>query len=124
MPNCCICGNPSNVENAHPFAKGMGGRGPKAPARELVTFPLCAGTAGNTDPTSCHGAHHAHYLMLDVTTDGRLAYRSTRLLEADTNDARAARKALTRRGLRLDGLWQIARYEYDEWDAVDVPRGA
>lgn len=122
MSNCVICFSSRNVENAHPYERGMGGRGKKAPAAELLTFPMCAGTGGNTSPESCHGAHHAGFLDLDVTKDNRLRYRSTRALEADNAQARQARKALDSRGLFLDGLWHVALYEQTDPDTVDVPR--
>lgn len=119
--NCCICGSPRNVENAHPFEKGMGGRGAKAPEIELLTFPLCADTGGNTDPTSCHGAHHAGILELDVTSDLHLRYRSTRAAQ-DRENAKAA-SALKSRHVHLDGLWHVAPHIETDFDAVDEPRG-
>jgi hypothetical protein len=115
--NCCLCGNPTGVENAHPKPKGMGGRGKKAPPDELATKPLCAGAGGNNDPTSCHGAHHAGHLNLRVT-DGVLEYR-----RALTLPWRVA-FALTSRGLILDGKWHPQRYADDfDPDTVDGPMG-
>jgi hypothetical protein len=118
--NCCLCGSPDNVENAHPVERGMGGRGSKAPQLELVTFPLCARSGGNTDPSACHGAHHHGIIELEPTSDRHLRYRSTNV--AKSPSYRNAVSALTKRGLRLDGLWHTALYEDADFDAIDAPR--
>ena len=123
--NCCLCGSPANVENAHPDPKGMGGRGKKAPTLAFLTKPLCAGNgSGNLDVTSCHGAHHAAYLVLDMGTGDVLRYCSTAALQEHTPSARKARLALTARGLRLDGMWHGQQYRDDfDPDTVDAPGG-
>ena len=106
MKVCAICGSPNKVENAHITAKGMGGRGVKAPDDAHLTVPLCAGTGGNTDPRSCPGANHAGFLALTPTywflTD-------------------RAPKALQRRLGTRDGLQHAYRYLDADMDAIDAP---
>lgn len=115
--NCVLCGSPANVEAAHIDPKKMGGRGPKAPEGADETRPLCAGMGGNNSPDSCHGANEAGYLALALTADGHLRYCSTLALEADT--ACADKRALEKRGLKVDGAWHVALYEQTDFDAVD-----
>jgi len=117
---CAICASPNNVENAHIDPKKMGGRGPKAPEGADETRPLCAGSGGNTEPATCHGANEAGFLALGLTADGHLRYRSTRALEADNSQARTAKAALTKRGVKLDGNWHTAAYEDTDPDAIDA----
>ncbi len=109
MTICAICGSPRKVEAAHIAHKGMGGRGEKAPADWDDTVPLCAGTGGNTDPNSCHGAQHAGYLAVKRTDTG-----VKWMLTA------SAPAALKRRlGVKHDGLWTPARYLDADPDAID-----
>jgi len=109
---CAICGSTRNVENAHPFDKRMGGRGSKAPAHELVTVPLCAGTGGNTDPSACHGAVHAHHVELSMR-DGALWFAADDLYAA----------ILRLRGVRLRAhRWYAARFVNADPDAMPEAR--
>jgi len=121
VTTCCLCNSPDNPENAHWDPKGMGGRGKKAPASALVTKRLCAGFGGNTDPSTCHGAHHAGFIALDLTPHGVLRYCSTPALDASSNVARDAHKALKKRGLKLDGMWHPQAFADDfDPDTVDA----
>jgi hypothetical protein len=61
---CSICGRGGYLENHHVEHKAMGGRGSKRPASADWVIPLCAGTGGNTDASSCHGAVHQGYLSI------------------------------------------------------------
>jgi hypothetical protein len=101
----------------------MGGRGEKAPRLDLLTFPLCAGSGGNTSPESCHGAHHAGFLALEPAAGGHLRYRARPALFDDNPTARRAVRALEARGVNLDGLWHTALYEDADFDAIDAPIG-
>lgn len=117
MKYCAICGRPESrgnrVENAHITDKGMGGRGPKAPADAHDTVQLCAGTGGNTDPKSCHGANHAGQLRLKRDAAGRLEFCP----------GMEYTRVLRRRGVYCkDGGWYLARYEDADFDAIDCPR--
>ena len=105
MKLCIICGSPNNIEEAHVVNKGMGGRGPKAPVDADLTVPLCAGTGGSTDPASCHGAHHAGYLVL--TPD--------RWMLTDSAPATLRRRLKAR-----DGLWHPYAYRDTDPDAIDA----
>lgn len=113
MSVCAICGRNAHarIEGAHTDHKGMGGRGEKAPDGWDTTHPLCAGTGGNTDPDSCHGAHHDGALELRDNPDGTLSYRA---------NARYA-ALLRRRGVRArEGQWHVALNEDKDPDAIDV----
>jgi hypothetical protein len=114
---CAICASPHKVESAHLTDKGMGGRGSKAPESAHDTAPLCAGSGGNTDPRSCHGAHHAGYMELQRTADGHLRYRTTSAL--DGKGAAKVRASLARRRVMCDGLWHVALYECTDPDGID-----
>jgi len=103
---CSVCGSPRNIENAHLVNKGMGGRGPKAPSGSDDTTPLCAGSGGNTDPRSCHGANHAGELALKRDDSGSLWYRPT------GKTARRLGKA--------EGNWYVALYEHADPDTIDA----
>lgn len=112
MTLCAICGSGRNIEAAHIAAKGMGGRGSKAPADAHDTAPLCAGSGGNTDRNSCHGANHSGDLAIRRNRQGLLEYRPS---------VRYA-SALRRRGVRCrDGAWHTALYEGADPDAIDAP---
>lgn len=106
-PICAICGCGRNIENAHITAKGLGGRGSKAPADAHDTVRLCAGTGGNTDSRSCHGANHAGELALRRDDAGNLWYRPSG-------------KTAKRLG-KSEGGWHVAAYEHADPDAIDEP---
>ena len=106
---CSICGTGRNVENAHIVSKGMGG---DPAGHRTDTAPLCAGTGGNTDARSCHGAHHAGLLSLRRDSFGTLTYCPT--------DTYA--KVLRRRGVKCHaGRWHAAMYEHADPDHMDAP---
>lgn len=111
MRICAVCGSARNIENAHITDKGMGGRGSKAPDGWDDTAPLCAGTGGNTDPTSCHGAHHHGLLALRQDDRG--------VLWVTVQAAYA--KTLRRRGVKIREGWEApAQYQGKDSDEIFI----
>lgn len=102
---CSICGSPNNIESAHIVSKGMGG---DPAGNRTDTTPLCAGSGGNTDSRSCHGAHHNGELALKRHDNGSLWYT-------------AKGKTAKRLGVK-EGQWRLALYEHTDPDAIDAPR--
>lgn len=122
MKRCRVCGTVYGIEGAHITAKGMGGRGKKAPADAHDRLNLCAGSGGNTDNTSCHGADHAGVLIID--NDRFMVPSTFRTPDSERVAGRFIAALNSRRTGRYveQGVWYPCLPPEVDFDAVDCER--